>query len=354
MRERFVTSFDGTELFVEDSGEGLPLVLSDGIGCGGFIWKHVRRSLGKNHRVIHWNYRGHGKSQPPRDMDSLSMDALRKDLAHVVDALELERAVFFGHSMGTQVILDYAVENPDRVAGLVPMCGSYGRVLDTFHDNGMLAAVFPSARDLILRFPALAQTVWRTVVSSEVAYQFALATEANASLTRREDFWPYFEHMAGMDVRVFVRLLDSAGAHSMETRLHEIGAPTLVVAGERDSFTPMWLSERMRDLIPASEFLTVPGGTHIAPIEIPELVNLRVERFLTERVRDAGPTPRSAKAARRPSGTKASTPRPPEGDHGAPQVADEEAAVAASTGATSRSKASGSGRSATRRRKRGA
>src|SRR5262245_29927888 len=135
MRERFARSFDGTELYVSDSGEGLPLVLCDGIGCGGFVWKYLRAALGGKFRIIHWNYRGHGKSQPPKDREALSMDALRQDLEHVFSALELDRAVLFGHSMGTQIILDFAAMHPEKVAGLVPMCGSYGRVLDTFHDN---------------------------------------------------------------------------------------------------------------------------------------------------------------------------------------------------------------------------
>ena len=40
----------------------------------------------------------------------------------------------------------------------------------------------------------------------------------------------------------------------------------------------------MHMLIPDAELLVVPGGTHVAPIEIPELINLRLERFLDQRV----------------------------------------------------------------------
>jgi len=56
--------------------------------------------------------------------------------------------------------------------------------------------------------------------------------------------------------------------------------PTLIVAGTDDTFTPYWLSEEMHARIRGSELLTVPGGTHVAPIEHPELITLRLEKFL--------------------------------------------------------------------------
>jgi len=58
------------------------------------------------------------------------------------------------------------------------------------------------------------------------------------------------------------------------------GKEVLVVAGTHDTFTPYWLSEEMHDRIPGAEMLTVPGGTHVSPIEQPELLTLRLEKWL--------------------------------------------------------------------------
>jgi pimeloyl-ACP methyl ester carboxylesterase len=60
--------------------------------------------------------------------------------------------------------------------------------------------------------------------------------------------------------------------------------PTLVVAGERDLFTPRHLSLEMAQRIRGAELLEIPRGSHAALIEQPELVNLRLEKFLRERV----------------------------------------------------------------------
>src|SRR4051812_10180390 len=98
-RERFVRSFDDTELYVRETGEGLPIVLCDGIGCDGFIWKYLSQHFGERYRLVRWHYRGHGQSAVPKDPGSLTMEALRQDLEVVVRALELPPFVLVGHSM---------------------------------------------------------------------------------------------------------------------------------------------------------------------------------------------------------------------------------------------------------------
>jgi pimeloyl-ACP methyl ester carboxylesterase len=87
-----------------------------------------------------------------------------------------------------------------------------------------------------------------------------------------------------MDPRLFCRLLADAGEHDAWPHLRHIDVPTLIVAGEHDGFTPAWLSARMHARIRGSELCTIPTGTHTAPIELPELVTLRLRRFLDERV----------------------------------------------------------------------
>ena len=78
----------------------------------------------------------------------------------------------------------------------------------------------------------------------------------------------------------------------------------LLGAGERDTFTPPWLSLRMQQLLPNSDLLMVPGGSHTAPIEIPELIHLRLRSFLENRI--APPKSRaSKKKAKKAIGKKA-------------------------------------------------
>lgn len=282
---RYTPSADGTRIHYYPVGEGEPvLVCCDGIGCDGYIWKYVVRDLAPEMEVVRWHYRAHGSSEVPQDPSRIRIDDLCDDLLAVIDALGQRKVVLLGHSMGVQVILEFHRRYPDRVHALVPICGSYGRPLDTFHDNPLLKFAFPYLHRAVKRLGDVAQTVWNTVVDTELAYQVATHTEVNGDLIRREDFRAYFNHLASMDIRHFLGLLEDASRHDTLDHLGDIEVPTLIIAGEKDTFTPPWLSSVMHARIPESELCFVPGGTHAAPIEVPELVTLRLRRFLEQRV----------------------------------------------------------------------
>src|SRR5262249_30792667 len=90
--------------------------------------------------------------------------------------------------------------------------------------------------------------------------------------------------------------------------LKDIDVPTLIVAGENDQLTPLSLSHRMRDDIRGAELLLLPKGSHAGIIEHPELISLRLEKFLRQRIvpflaaragGSAAPAPRRHVAPRR-------------------------------------------------------
>jgi pimeloyl-ACP methyl ester carboxylesterase len=122
------------------------------------------------------------------------------------------------------------------------------------------------------------------VVNTQLAVEFGIRTELNPALMKPNDFAPYMEHLAKMHPLYFVRTLDSLKDHSAWDHLPHVDVPTLVIGGEGDRFTPVWLSQRMAEFIPGSEYVYVPGGTHTAPLERPGLVNAAIDRFLRERV----------------------------------------------------------------------
>lgn len=283
----YTTGRDGTKLHYYTAGQGDPAIICcDGIGCDGYVWKYLADELAPRHTIIRWHYRGHGSSGNP-DPSGMTIADLVDDLFRVLDANGQDQAVLAGHSLGVQVILEAHRRHPERVRALVPMCGSYGRPLDTFHDSMILHKVLPVLSKLIDRFPKAAERLWKQV-DTELAYQISLVTEVNRNLVRRRDFRGYFTHMSKMEPRLFVKLLADAAEHDTLPYLDQIRVPTLIIAGEHDGFTPRWLSAIMHARIPNSEICTVPLGTHTAPIEMPELVNLRLQRFLDERVNTAG------------------------------------------------------------------
>lgn len=283
MKEQTFASFDGTRIHYNVVGRGPVMVLSDGIGCDQYVWRYLVDAFRDEWTIVRWNYRGHGRSAAPDELDSVSIEALCHDLEALMTDAGIETAVHLGHSMGVQVILEFYRLYPSRVRALVPICGSYAHPLDTFRDTRLFKdGVFPYLLKVFSAGNAHFDKTWKRLVPTEMAYRLALLTELNPRLIKRADMFPYFEHMARMDLALFARLLERAGAHSAEPVLGTIRVPTLIFAGERDRFTPSWLSEAMHRKIPGSELCVVPGGSHTAPIELPELFQLRLEKFLRE------------------------------------------------------------------------
>jgi pimeloyl-ACP methyl ester carboxylesterase len=311
---RHVRASDGTRLAWTSLGSGgPPVLLTDGIGCAGYIWQRLAPAIARERRVLHWNYRGHGMSDRPRDPSHATIDDCVGDLLAVLDAAGEERAVLAGHSMGVQVVIEAHRRAPDRVAALMLICGAPGRLIDTFHDSPVLKLVFPWARAAFERWPRLAASGFRAIVTSEVAMEYALAFEVNRALVHREDLRRYFHDLAQVDSALFVRLLESAAAHDVSDHLPSIREPTLVVAGERDGFTPMRLSVTMHEAIAGSELLVLPEGTHVGPLEHPDLVADRVQAFLSSHVPVRRRRPRAARptAARTAAPRRKRAPRPP-------------------------------------------
>jgi pimeloyl-ACP methyl ester carboxylesterase len=106
----------------------------------------------------------------------------------------------------------------------------------------------------------------------------------NSQLASREAMTPYFEHLAKMDLQVFFLMAVAMQRHDAGPWLKRIDVPTLIVAGENDQLTPLSLAHRMHDEIRGAEMLFLPKGSHAGIIEYPELISLRLEKFLRERV----------------------------------------------------------------------
>jgi pimeloyl-ACP methyl ester carboxylesterase len=274
---------DGTRLFYSDDDRGdlrSPVALCDGIGCDGYVWRYLRRSL-EPRRVLHSHYRGHGRSQAPRDLGRVAISDLADDVAAVLDDAKVSRAVLVGHSMGVQVALETWRRHHDRVAGLVLVCGAPSHPLRTFRGVRTLEDLLPAIEKLITRAPRLINSVSRTLVPTRLAMAIAGRLEINRALVRPEDFMPYLEGISRMDVRVFIAILAAAGQHSSEAWLGEIDVPVLVVAGGRDGFTPPERSRQMAAAIPGARYFEVPDGSHTAPIERPLEIDRAVLDFVS-------------------------------------------------------------------------
>ena len=116
----------GVRLSVEEAGEGIPVVLLHGLtGTRRYVVMGSRALERSGHRMISYDARGHGQSDPAPSPDAYGYDDLALDLAAVLDELEVDRAVLAGASMGAHTVLRLALAAPERVAALVAITPGY-------------------------------------------------------------------------------------------------------------------------------------------------------------------------------------------------------------------------------------
>jgi pimeloyl-ACP methyl ester carboxylesterase len=290
-RAGFATADDGTRLYWRASGpsEGPSrgtIVCCNGVGVSLFFWKYLVAHYAADHEVLLWDYRAHGRSDRPRHLTGLDMGIPRfaEDLRAVMDAAGVSEAMLVGHSMGCQVVFEFHRRYPSRVRAMVPMLGTAGRLLDTFYGNPNSPAYFRAIARAVDRIGERTHRITRPVLESPLAWWFArTASLVDPFYTREEDMVPYMRHLATLDMRVFLRTVLAAGDHDAWDTLPGARVPVLIIAAERDTFTPVSVSRDMAARIPGAELLVLADGSHAALIEQPETILHRVDRFLRER-----------------------------------------------------------------------
>ena len=125
--EKQALSADNVAINYRVEGEGTPaLVFVHGWSCEKSYWKYQVPHFSKRYKVVTIDLAGHGESGSGRK--DWTMEAFGKDVAAVVEKLDLHRVILIGHSMGGPVIIEAARQMPERVIGLVGV--------DTFLDLG--------------------------------------------------------------------------------------------------------------------------------------------------------------------------------------------------------------------------
>lgn len=108
---------EGTALSVSDDGDGPAVVLLHGLTATRRYVVMGSRTLERGgHRVVAYDARGHGRSDPAGEPGAYGYDELAGDLLAVLDGLGIGRATLAGASMGAHTIAAFALRHPERVA----------------------------------------------------------------------------------------------------------------------------------------------------------------------------------------------------------------------------------------------
>lgn len=279
-------SFDGTALSFEIYGRGGPAILCcNGIACTSHAyWEPIVDSLAGEARVILWDYRGHGRSDPPANSAEVIIPSFARDAIAVMEAAETPTAALIGHSMGVQVILEVYRAFAERVDALIAVAGPYERPLGTTYGLPIGRFSLPILEFATEYLHDPLEAIWHAGFRTNLPYLIARASFMVGPKASRDAMRNYFKGLGDLDVAMLTRMFRAMDMHSAADVLPSIEVPTLIVAGGIDVLTPPWIAKRMAASIDGSELLVIPSAGHALPIEAPDELNSEVARFLSERV----------------------------------------------------------------------
>jgi len=279
-----VHSADGTRLHTEVFGrpDGYPIVLAHGITCSLRVWHEQINDLARDHRVIAYDHRGHGRSGVPGPA-SFSLDHLAADLDAVLAAALRpgERAVIAGHSMGGIAISswsdrfrDRVAERADAVALINTTTGELLEKIKLLRMPGVLAGGRVVAARTMIRALGGAPLVRGAQPGSRRFIQMmAVGADADPALSRflHELFAATPPAGRGAWARV---LVEEMGPEHID--LTGLTVPTLVIGSTKDRLLPMSQARKIAAAAPnLTELVEIPGG-HCAILEHPAEVNLHL------------------------------------------------------------------------------
>ena len=252
-------------IFVEDLGSGVPLLLIHGFPLNREMWRPQIETLSTTARVIALDLRGHGQSPPT--VGPYSMDLLADDCAGVLEALKVDQPVVVcGLSMGGYVSFAFFRRHSEKVAGLILASTRAGA---------------DSVEAKINRDKA-AQLTEKNGTQSVIDSMLPIIMAPQTYREKPE----LVSQVAGIMEKTSTSGMVSA-LKGMKTRpdstptLGQIKVPTLIIHGADDQIIPLSDSEAMHTAIPDSRLEVISDAGHLPNLEQAQLFNRAVERFLS-------------------------------------------------------------------------
>ncbi len=246
--ELTISSDDGVALSGEQAGEGTPVLLLHGLTASRRYVVMGSRALERSgHRVIAYDARGHGRSQPA---GAYSYELLAQDALAVLDAVGAQRAVLAGASMGAHTALGVALARPERVRALVLITPAF--------EPGS-----PRAAESIATYDRLAHGLRAGGVEGFVAaYPLERVPPAwrdTVATVLRQRLGAHEHPLAVADA---LEAVPRSAPFAAIEELARIAVPTLVVADrdEADPEHPLAVGERYAETIPGAELLVEEAG----------------------------------------------------------------------------------------------
>ena len=243
---------DGVSLYYEVHGSGPTILLTHGYSATSQMWAGQVAELSRDHQLVVWDMRGHGRSDSPDDPSLYSEPATVADMAALLDAVGAKTAIVGGLSLGGYMSLAFHRVHPRRVEALLIIDTGPGYKNDQARDG------------------------WNatSLKTAERYERDGLAVLEGGSAERRTA-----RHKSAKGLALAARGMLTQRDAGVISSLPDIKVPSIVVVGSED--TPfLAASDYMAAKIPGAKKAVIEGAGHAANIDRPEAFNTAIRTFI--------------------------------------------------------------------------
>ncbi len=269
-----IAKINDIDMYYEEHGDpnAEPLLLIMGFAMNATSWALQIPALAERYRVIAFDSRGVGRTTQPEG--PYSVPQMAADAAALLDHIGIESTHVVGASMGGMIAQEFALRHPSRVRGLVLACTTPGGS----HSVGYEEMMTQSAEGLALTDLSAMMTPEGVKEGMDRLFtaEFQARPSAGAIQMGLAGML-YPQTLTGMKGQ-----LAAVRAHDTYDRLPKITAPTLVIAGDADTFVHAGNSPILASRIRGAKLIMIPGQKHGFTAEKPDETNSAILDFLAQ------------------------------------------------------------------------
>jgi len=227
------------------------------------MWDIQVETLKKNYRVITYDIRGHGNSDP--GIDEFFIELFVNDLLRFIKKLGIEKSILCGLSLGGYIALNAVLKYPDRFDGLI------------LNDTQCIADT-PEIREnrcnAIIRIKEKGVEQYADEIIKNLFAQETFTKNKNAIHAVKEMIISTPKQSLCNTLHALAERKETC------TQLHEINIPVLIMVGKEDKITPIAAARQMHELILNSKLEIIQQAGHLSNLENPAAFNTNLVKFL--------------------------------------------------------------------------
>jgi pimeloyl-ACP methyl ester carboxylesterase len=287
-RSRLLKLADGASIFIEEAGpqSSRGAVFLHGSALRTDLWHYQMPGI-DSHRLVFYDLRGHGLSQPKGDAE-FSIATLAGDLKKIIEDARLDEVVVVGHSIGGMVALQLCVMWPELIGsvvkGLVLANTTYGPAAETLIGGAAVARLERLTRrplDVIGSQAGHLDRLRQVIRPSDAIFWGVAMTAFGPGASARQIDFTY-DMLAETPSDIVFDLVRSYRHFDVRGHLGDIDVPALVIGGTNDRLTVFKASEALARDLPLGRLELLHGCGHMSMLERHRDFNRLVQDFLDE------------------------------------------------------------------------